>query len=325
MSNLHQPLVSIIIPVYNAEKYLEETILSALNQTWPNKEIIIVDDGSTDNSLLIANKFTGPYIKVLRQEKMGASAARNKGLLEASGDYIQFLDADDLLSPDKIKNQVILLEQNPGKMAVCSTAHFFDGTFPINEISPFNEELYIISDNDPVHFLINLWGGYSKNGFMVTIHSWLTPKHIIAKTGLWNEELSVDDDGEFFARAVLNSKGVIKSDGISYYRKYKSQKNLSSLKSNVAVTSRFNSILSKKKLLLAVNNSFEAKASIYKALINLAADCYLQYPEIYKKSLSELPKIKLNYRPAIGGKISSIFAFIFGWKTTIYLKKIIKF
>src|SRR5580698_4662849 len=96
------PLVSIIIPSYNSENHLAETIKSALSQTWVNKEIIIIDDGSTDSSVQIAKGFES-NVKVLVQKNKGASAARNAGLKEAKGDYIQFLDSDDLLSPDKIE------------------------------------------------------------------------------------------------------------------------------------------------------------------------------------------------------------------------------
>src|ERR1700748_3370934 len=105
-----RPLVSIIIPVYNAQKYLAETINSALAQTWPNKEIIIVDDGSTDNSFQIAKNFENDKVRVYYQENRGAGAARNKGLREAKGNYIQFLDADDLISNNKAEEQINLLK-----------------------------------------------------------------------------------------------------------------------------------------------------------------------------------------------------------------------
>ena len=99
-------LVSILIPSYNAEEWIEETIQSALSQTWPRKEIIIVDDGSTDNSLRIAKEYESNSVKVISQENSGAAVARNKALEYAQGDYIQWLDADDLLAPDKIEKQL---------------------------------------------------------------------------------------------------------------------------------------------------------------------------------------------------------------------------
>ena len=89
-------LVSIIIPAFNSEKYLSETVRSALAQTWPNKEIIVVDDGSSDGTLNVAKQFESRNVKVFTQKNRGAACARNAGLAIAQGDFIQWLDADDL-------------------------------------------------------------------------------------------------------------------------------------------------------------------------------------------------------------------------------------
>src|SRR5437867_11129353 len=95
-------LVSILIPVYNAESFVAEAIQSALDQTWPAKEVIAVDDGSTERSAKILESF-GSRIRIIGQENRGASAARNRALAEARGAFIQYLDADDLLPPAKIE------------------------------------------------------------------------------------------------------------------------------------------------------------------------------------------------------------------------------
>src|SRR6266404_1919322 len=100
------PLVSILIPAYNAEAWIVDTIRSALGQTWPRKEIIVVDDGSRDQTLSIARQFASETVSVVSQENQGAAAARNKAFEMSQGDYIQWLDADDLLSPDKIAKQM---------------------------------------------------------------------------------------------------------------------------------------------------------------------------------------------------------------------------
>src|SRR5690606_18531829 len=91
------PLISIVVPVYNSEKYLPECIESILNQNYANIELIIVNDGSTDNSLSIAEKFSenDSRIKILSQRNSGVSAARNLGISIAQGDYIGFVDSDD--------------------------------------------------------------------------------------------------------------------------------------------------------------------------------------------------------------------------------------
>src|SRR5438876_7489334 len=101
-----EPLVSILIPAYNAERWIAETIQSALAQTWSKKEIIIVDDGSRDQTLAVAQQFTSRNVLVVTQENQGAAAARNRALEPCQGEYIQWLDADDLLAPDKIARQM---------------------------------------------------------------------------------------------------------------------------------------------------------------------------------------------------------------------------
>ncbi len=94
--------VSVIIPIYNSEQFLEETIKTVLHQDYKNIELILVDDGSTDGSLQIAKKYESDKVTVLHQLNQGACVARNLGLEHATGIYIQFMDADDLLSSSKI-------------------------------------------------------------------------------------------------------------------------------------------------------------------------------------------------------------------------------
>ncbi len=109
MSDKKFPLVSVCIPVYNSQRWIKQTVESALNQTYDNIEIIMVDDGSTDKSWQILEEFKNFFpdkIKIFKQENKGACAARNKALRESKGDYIQWLDADDLLEKDKIEKQL---------------------------------------------------------------------------------------------------------------------------------------------------------------------------------------------------------------------------
>src|SRR5579871_6111210 len=114
------PLVSILIPAYNAENWISDTLKSALAQTWPNKEIIVVDDGSRDRTREVAETFSGAGVKVVSQKNAGASAARNHALRLCRGDYIQWLDADDLLAPDKITLQMEVAEKLADKRVLFS-------------------------------------------------------------------------------------------------------------------------------------------------------------------------------------------------------------
>src|ERR1700751_2842411 len=106
-----KPLVSILIPAYNAQPWIADTIRSAIAQTWQHKEIIIVDDGSSDRTAAVARRFASRDVAVVTTENQGAAAARNRALQLSQGDYIQWLDADDLLAPDKIERQLAALDE----------------------------------------------------------------------------------------------------------------------------------------------------------------------------------------------------------------------
>ena len=107
------PSISVIIPVYNGEKTIRETIESVLNQTYPDFEIIVIDDGSQDATLDIVASIQEPRIKVFSYPNAGVSASRNRGLSHACGEFISFLDADDLWTPDKLETQLKTLQENP--------------------------------------------------------------------------------------------------------------------------------------------------------------------------------------------------------------------
>lgn len=111
MENL--PPVSVIIPVYNCEKFLDSALESVFSQTYPAElQVIVVDDGSSDQTPDIAKRYSG--VEYLYQENSGVSAARNTGLEVAEGDMIAFLDADDMWKPEKLREQMLFMEENPG-------------------------------------------------------------------------------------------------------------------------------------------------------------------------------------------------------------------
>lgn len=113
---------SVVIPLYNKEHYIEKTIRSVLAQTCPDYEVIVVDDGSKDSSLALAKKFEGGNIRVIAQENQGVSVARNTGILNASGKYICFLDADDEWRPDYLATIQSLTDKYP-ESAIFVTAY----------------------------------------------------------------------------------------------------------------------------------------------------------------------------------------------------------
>lgn len=110
---MNRPLISIIIPVYNAEKFIEDTINTVINQTYDNYEIILIDDCSTDNSVNIINKYLTSNIKLYKnKENIGVGLTRNVGIKHSKGDYIAFLDADDLWDKEKLEKQFKFMRNN---------------------------------------------------------------------------------------------------------------------------------------------------------------------------------------------------------------------
>lgn len=123
---MFETLVSVIIPAYNAERTLEATVRSALVQTWRNLEVIIVDDGSKDNTLERARAIKDERVSVLTRPNGGVAAARNTGIRAAQGKYVALLDADDLWVPHKLERQLMVLENEPNVFAVQAGATFVD-------------------------------------------------------------------------------------------------------------------------------------------------------------------------------------------------------
>lgn len=309
------PLVSIIIPCYNAERWLLETLGSAMAQTWSNKEIIVVDDGSTDKSWAIVQSFQSVHLKTIQQVNQGASAARNRGLQEAQGDFIQFLDADDLLSPRKIETQISRLQDaSPGTLAVCGTVHFWDGNEP--HTGNVQADPYFLGDSDrPVEWLVRLLGGEGKHS-MVQPAAWLTPRGVVEAIGEWDEQLSLDDDGEYFARAVLTSAGIrFSADCVTYYRKYRNQSSLSGAKSARHHRSALRSIDLKAQHLFQRTDSEAAKRAIARCYMDCAYQAYPDCADITERALQRIQDLDVAADPPqIGGWRGEVLKSILGWK-----------
>jgi glycosyltransferase involved in cell wall biosynthesis len=120
------PLISVVVPVYNGEKTIRETIESVLNQTFKDLELIIINDGSKDATLEIVSKIQDPRIQVFSYPNAGLSASRNRGISQATGEYISFIDADDLWTQDKLENQLKALQSNPQAALAYSWTNFID-------------------------------------------------------------------------------------------------------------------------------------------------------------------------------------------------------
>ena len=195
------PLVSILMPAYNAEQWISSAIQSAIAQTWPRKEIIIVDDGSRDRTAEVARRFSSKEVAVITIENQGAAAARNHALSLSQGNYIQWLDADDLLGPDKIELQLASARDGyDGRVLFSGPWAFFNFRADRARF----EATSLWQDLSPVEWLLRKM---SENLHMQTA-TWLTSRELTEAAGPWDSRLVSDDDGEYFCRVLRASEGT---------------------------------------------------------------------------------------------------------------------
>jgi glycosyltransferase involved in cell wall biosynthesis len=206
-----KPLVSILISAYNAEAWIGYTLESAVAQTWPRKEIIVVDDGSTDRTAEIARRFVSKGLTVVSTENCGLSAGQNHAFERCQGDYIQYLDADDLLAPDKIERQLAALRESDSKRILLSSpwAPFF---YRARHARFVRNTLW--EDLSPVDWLLRKLG---ENLHMQNA-TWLVSRELAEAAGPWVEDLHYDQDGEYFTRVLVASEGTrfVPETGIFY-------------------------------------------------------------------------------------------------------------
>lgn len=196
-----ETLVSILIPAHNSERWIADTLQSAVAQTWPRKEIIVVDDGSTDRTAEVARRFASKEVNVVSTQNQGAAAARNHALQLSQGDYIQWLDADDLLASDKIERQLAALREADGRRILVSSAWAYFH-YRTEHASFIPTDLW--QDLSPVEWLLRKM---SKNLHMQTA-TWLTSRELAEAAGPFDIRQLSDDDGEYFCRVLLASGGT---------------------------------------------------------------------------------------------------------------------
>jgi len=195
------PLVSILIPAFNAQDWIADAIKSAIAQSWQRKEIIVVDDGSSDQTLGVARRYASKNVAILKQENQGPAMARNRALSFCQGDYIQWLDADDLLCPQKIAKQLDAAQIIREKRALFSSEWGYFA-YRSNRAKFCRTSLWY--DLSPVEWLLRKMG---QNLHMQTA-TWLVSRELTEAAGPWDAQLSRDNDGEYFCRIILASNGV---------------------------------------------------------------------------------------------------------------------
>jgi teichuronic acid biosynthesis glycosyltransferase TuaG len=211
---MNNPMVSVIMPAFNAERYIEEAINSVISQTYTNWELIVINDGSTDNTLQIANKFVSvdARVKLISQDNKKLGAARNAGILNANGIWIAFLDADDLWMPDKLTKQLLIAKAEPGAGVIFTDGFtFYDNS--LQAIQPYETVSGYFTST--VIYKLEYQGNY------IPVLSVLVKKAHIDSIGLQN--VYGCEDWDYWLRLALHGVSFYgMNEKLFYYRRHSS-------------------------------------------------------------------------------------------------------
>ena len=309
------PLVSVIIPVFNAANYLKDSINSVRNQTYPNVEIIVIDDGSTDESPeILKREFSGyTNIKIISTLNHGQSAACNLGFEHSKGDYVKFVDSDDVINSTFIESQVNLVKSDETMVASASWGRFYNddiNTFRLNRESVWR-------DMKPVDWIVET---LETGGNMMQCALWLIPRKILLKSGLWKEELNLNNDFDFIVRVLLASEYIrYSSESVLYYRSGMSN-SLSQRKSKMALLSGITSNILGTDCILFFENSERTRNACGKNLSFWLFQTYLIHNDLFVTVENKMKQ--LGYQEIVYGARSATrkMSSIIGWKFILWIK-----
>lgn len=303
------PLVSVVIPCFNAERWIGDTIESVYRQTWRDIELIVVNDGSTDNSRAEIARQKSPLLTVEDQANRGQTAALNVGLAKCKGAFIQYLDADDVLAPGKIERQVRRLQDNIDCVATSSwrVLASSDG-LPVEDGSANAPGAG--TTTLPIDWLVENW---REGGGMMFPAMWLAPANLVRCTGAWAEELNLYNDTEYFTRLVLAARGVIAvPDAVCYYRK--GHPSLSGLRTPKAWRSGFKVIELCTGRLLAVEKSDRTTRVCSFLWQRFANACYPHDRALGREAERRAKSLHRDRLHLPGGPVYNLISSVLGWK-----------
>lgn len=285
-------MISVIIPTYNSVQYLPSTIVSLQNQSYTNWEAIIVDDGSTDDTQAVCNKLikNDTRIKYVKIENTGVSSARNIGIIQSRGEYIQLLDADDLLEENKFLWSIDCFSKNPSLDVIVSNALYF-----IND--DINQTKYNIFDDNP--WMETLWN--DKKSVLEKLFSQnITPiccpiikRHLFDNTGGFDLSFKTVEDWDFWLKISLAGANF-------FFESIQSTFALIRIRQNSLSQNRMNMYNGQLQLALKYLKQ-ELSNERKENLLNLAISSLNEREKEYSRSLINIidHKLQLDYKPLI--------------------------
>jgi glycosyltransferase involved in cell wall biosynthesis len=299
-------LVSVLIPCFNAEKYIAETLESVFRQTWPEIEIIVVDDGSTDKSAEIVKSFGHPNLKLISQTNAGQTAALNQCLKHVAGEFIQYLDADDILHQDKIEIQMKRLTDRIDCIASAEWGRF-SNNIAVTKFSP-----------EPV------WQDLSSLDWLVLSRAdglgmmypalWLIPAGIARAIGPWREELTLNNDAEYFTRVLLASEKVLFCPRARCHYRSGIEGSLSGRKTPAAWASQFRVNELCEGYVRAREDSERVRQGFALTWQHLAHACYPYDSPLAERALERANALHPIMIDPDGGHLFKIVSRMLGWR-----------
>lgn len=310
------PKVSILIPCYNSAAFIDETIQCCIGQTYANIEIVIVDDGSKDNSLEIIRKYESDKVKIISQTNLGACCARNLAFQHCTGDYILYLDADDVINSEFVACHMCKLKPMDCRtISFCPWDRFYktldDAKFP---------HLNIYKDyDDAFQLLLDMW----MTGNMLANSCYVIPKQLVIESNGWNETILKNQDGEFFSRILmLAHKALFIPDARTYYRTG-SYDSVSKGTSYLKIRSFLDSLVLYKKNALNHENTERVKMALAQNFSLFIYLYYNLYPDLCEIAKRETLDMGVSLLPA-GPYKARVLSRLIGLEPFLKLKKFIK-
>jgi glycosyltransferase involved in cell wall biosynthesis len=303
---LSVPKVSVLVPCFNAEQYVGETLESVFRQTWSEIEVIVVNDGSTDRSSDVIRHFARPNLKLIEQDNCGQTAALNVCLAHATGDFVQYLDADDLIDPAKIELQVARLLDNSHCVASAEWGRFYVSPTEVH----FDPEP-VWCDLDPLDWLaLSRIDGLG----MMLPALWLVPMAIVRACGPWAEDLTLNNDAEYFTRVLLTSERVLFCPGARCRYRSGLSGSLSGRKSTEAWRSQFRVIELCESHVRAREDSERVRRGFALSWQHLAHASYPYCPSLAKSALLRASASHADAIRPDGGPVFQIVSRLLGWR-----------
>lgn len=307
--------VSIIIALYNAEFFIADTLKSVVRQTWKHIEIIVVNDGSKDNSAAIVENLRIPNLTLYNRKNSGQCAASNFGISKATGDLVKFLDADDILSDWCVEMMVLKWRENPNRL-VFGPWHYF--IKDLNHVQPSNN-VFFKDYEDSMDWYIEV---LKTPEAMLAGWMWLIPKTILEKSGGWDERLHLMNDFEFSTRLILHSEGIgFAKNAIHYYRKGLANAMTSKMNDKIAL-SIYTGVSEACNNVLSVENSQRVKNAFANQFQKWVYQFYPSHKSLVDKMETKIKALGGSELKPQGGKIFKLLNLIFPWKLVMHLQLI---